>query len=173
MEKKTVFRYIKPGDLTAMERELDELALQGLGCARPGRLWRRYAPGAEARWHRIGYSRTGAGSADEITYLAAQERAGWQLLSRRKNWLLFARPRGADEQKPELTTHREPVKAHFAPIIARWESARRVMLVLGTLLLLAGFAGDFRPVQYCAVLPLVVALIATYAIKFLQEGPDK
>ena len=53
--------------------------------------------------------------------------------------------------------------------IARWEALRRVMLVLAALLLLVGYAIDVLPVLYASVIPLVVALLATYRIKHLEE----
>lgn len=171
MEKKTVFRYIRPGDISALERELDEFSARGLVCPKPGRLIRRYQSGPAGLWHRIGCSLTGPGSADEITYLAAQERAGWKLAARKKNWLLFTRPVGAEE-KPGLTTGREPVKAHFAPVIKGWESFRRWMLVLGFLLMLGGYVSDILPLLYSSVIPLAAAGVVTYVIKFLEEGPE-
>ena len=44
------------------------------------------------------------------------------------------------------------------------------MLVLGTLLLIGGYASSLLPILYATALPMTGALIATYLIKFLEEG---
>ena len=57
--------------------------------------------------------------------------------------------------------------------IARLESLRRWMLVLAALLLIGGYAIDILPVLYTSAIPLIVALLATYRIKRLEEGAGK
>ena len=57
--------------------------------------------------------------------------------------------------------------------IARLESLRRWMLVLAALLLIGGYAIDILPVLYHSAIPLIVALLATYRIKRLEEGAGK
>ena len=57
--------------------------------------------------------------------------------------------------------------------LARLESFRQVMLVLAPILLIGGYMSDLLPVLYASVLPLLAALLVTYRIKWLEEGPKK
>ena len=53
--------------------------------------------------------------------------------------------------------------------IARLETLRRWMLFLAPFLLIGGYVADCLPVMYAAVLPLGIALLATYGIKWTEE----
>jgi hypothetical protein len=57
--------------------------------------------------------------------------------------------------------------------IARLEGLRRWMLVLAALLLLGGYAVDILPVLYASAIPLAVALLVTYLIKWTEEKAGK
>ena len=57
--------------------------------------------------------------------------------------------------------------------IARYETLRRIMLILAPLLLIGGYALDILPILYAAAVPLAVALFVTYRIKHLEEGSGK
>ena len=54
--------------------------------------------------------------------------------------------------------------------IARLESLRRVLLVLGTLILLGGYLSSLLPVMYASALPLLGVALVTYRIKFIEES---
>ena len=53
--------------------------------------------------------------------------------------------------------------------IARYETLRRIMLILAPILLIGGYALDILPILYAAAVPLAVALLVTYRIKHLEE----
>ncbi len=169
MERKTQLRYHKPGHIGRWEDTLNAMARQGWQPERPGRILQRYvrAPGD---WvYRLGCCRAKDGAADEITYSSRQALAGWELYARRGIWRLYRRPAGEGEI-PELWQGREPVYDVLRRRKQGWESFRRVMLVLGTLLLIGGYASSLLPILYATALPMTGALIATYLIKFLEEG---
>ena len=57
--------------------------------------------------------------------------------------------------------------------IARYETLRKIMLILAPILLICGYALDILPILYAAALPLAIALLVTYRIKHLEEGSGK
>ena len=57
--------------------------------------------------------------------------------------------------------------------IARLESLRRVLLVLGTLILLGGYVSSLLPVMYASALPLLGVALVTYRIKYLEESGNQ
>lgn len=168
MRVKRVFRYFRPGALSALERELDLMSGKGWQAVRPGRLFQVYTEGEGAFLHRIDHCTHRPGSAGEISWMAARERAGWSVAARRKGWVLLRRP--AADPAPEEEDPRESVRALFRQRIARLESLRRWMLVLGALLLVGGYVSDLLPVLYSTALPMAVALLVTYRIKWMEEG---
>ena len=170
MKQKRVFRYFKPGDLTGMETAFNTMSREGWQVTRPGRFVQVYRQEAGACLHRLGCCTHRPGSAGEITWLAAQERAGWSVAARKGIWVLFRRPAEGAPEDASLEGHRDSVKAVFDKRIARMESFRRWMLVLASVLLLGGYASDLLPVLYSTALPLLGALFVTYRIKFLEEG---
>ena len=182
--KKRVFRYFKPGDLAGAEQAMDAMSRQGWQALRPGRFVQVYEAGEGVFLHRIGCCLHRPGSGDEITLLAAQARRGWELRARRGPWLLFRKElqdaackmrnaasgdNAAASENPTLEGHRDGVRALFSGRIARLETLRRWMLVLASVLLLGGYVSDLLPVLYATALPLLVALFATYRIKWMEE----
>lgn len=170
MKQKRVFRYFRLGDLSGMEYTLNAMSRGGWQFVRGGRLVQVYRQEPGAWVHRLSCSPHRPGSAEEIRYFAAQEREGWALAARRKGWLLFRKPARQAEEGERLAEHRAPVEALFKARIARLESLRRWMLVLAAIPLFVGYVSDLLPVLYSTALPLLVALGATYAIKFMEEG---
>lgn len=182
MPTKRCFHYYRPGDLSGLEHKLNAMSRAGWQPVRPGRFVQRYRREDGAFVHRFGYSAHRPGSADEITWLAAQQRAGWSVAARKKGWILFRKlaadqeDRGekAEDGKPRaeetLTDHRDTVKALFQKRVARMEGFRRWMLVLAALLLIGGYMSSLLPVLYATALPLLAAAFVTYRIKFLEEG---
>ena len=170
MKQKRVFRYFKPGDLAGLETTFNTMSRGGWQVTRPGRLIQVYRQEAGAYLHRLGCCAHRPGSAGEITWLAAQQRAGWSVAARKGVWVLFRRSTEGAPEDAALEGHRESVKAVFDKQIARMESFRRWMLVLASVLLLGGYASDLLPVLYSTALPLLGALFVTYRIKFLEEG---
>lgn len=183
MRYKRCFHYFRLGDLAGLESFLDAMSRGGWQAERPGRFVQRFVQGEGVFLHRIGACRHRPGSADEIAFLAAQERAGWSVAARRGPWILFRKPvppqaeedRGepdppqAEREGPDkLDGHRDSVRELFARRITRLESLRRWMLVLGALLLIGGYASALLPVLYATVLPMSVALYATYRIKWME-----
>ena len=57
--------------------------------------------------------------------------------------------------------------------IARLEAWRRVLLVLGTLILLGGYFTSLLPVMYASALPLLGVALLTYRIKYYEESMEK
>ena len=169
MSRKLVFRYFRPGDLAGLERALNDRSRGGWQAVKPGRFFQRYERGPGVYVHRIGCSVHRPGSGDEITYLAAQERAGWQLAARRGPWLLYRKPVEDPVEDETLVGHRDPVRTLFARRIAGLETLRRWLLVLGTAVMLLGYFSEIMPLFYATVLPLAAALFVTYRIKFMDE----
>ena len=170
MPKKRTFLNFRPGDLSGLERKLNEMSAAGWQAVKPGRLVQTYRQEPGAFVHRFGCSAHRPGSADEITWLAAQERAGWKPAARKKGWILFRKP--ADQSSPEdtLADGRETVETLFKAKIARLENLRRVFLVLGTLILLGGYFAALVPLMYASALPLLGVAWATCRIKYLEES---
>ncbi len=173
MEQKRTVHYYKPGDLTALEKTLNAMSRAGWQAVKPGRFVQLYERGEDCFVHRFGYCGARPGSADEIRWLAAQERAGWTAGARRKGWVLFRRPAETAEEGAALADGRDSVAAEFQRRSARLESFRRWMLVLAALLLIGGYVSDLLPVLYGTALPMLAALFVTYRIKFMEEGLAK
>ncbi|MBQ2139847.1 MAG: hypothetical protein II433_01980 [Acidaminococcaceae bacterium] len=57
--------------------------------------------------------------------------------------------------------------------IDRLERLRRVLLVLGTLILLGGYVSSLLPVMYASALPLLGVALVTYRIKYLEESGNQ
>ena len=57
--------------------------------------------------------------------------------------------------------------------IAGLEGLRRWMLILAPLLLIGGYATDILPILYAAAIPLAIALLVTYLIKWAEENTGK
>ena len=57
--------------------------------------------------------------------------------------------------------------------IARLEAVRRWTLILAAILMIGGYAASLKPILWGAVLPLTAALIVTYLIKYIEEGPAR
>ena len=172
MEQKQTFHYFRPGDLTGLEQYLNAMSRTGWQCVRPGRLRQEFVREQGAFVHRFDYSDAPAGSADAITRDAALERAGWTVAARKKGWLLCRRPEPEAEEDAELPGHREGVAKLFRRRIARLESLRRVLLILGAALMIVGYMSDLLPLLYSCVIPLVIVIPITYLIKFLNEGAE-
>ena len=173
MEQKRTIHYYKPGALTALETTLDRMSRDGWQARKPGRFAQVYERGEGCFVHRFDYCPHRAGSGDEIRWRSARELAGWQPAARKNGWLLFRKPAAEASEKEALPEGRACVKTLFQGRIARLESLRRWMLVLGSLLLIGGYASDLLPVLYATALPLSVALFVTYRIKFMEEGLQK
>lgn len=173
MSLKRVFHYFRPGDLTRLEQTLDRMSAQGWQAQNPGRFVQTYRQEPGAWVHRFGYCGARPGSAGEITYLAAQKRAGWEPAARRKGWLLYRKPADQASEEETLAGHREPIRALFDRQIGRLAAFRRWMLVLAAPLLLVGYMADLLPLLYSTALPLAAALFITYQIKFMEEGIAK
>lgn len=56
--------------------------------------------------------------------------------------------------------------------IDRLERLRRVLLVLGTLILLGGYVSSLLPVMYASALPLLGVALVTYRIKLVEESSE-
>ncbi len=56
--------------------------------------------------------------------------------------------------------------------IDRLERLRRVLLVLGTLILLGGYVSSLLPVMYASALPLLGVALVTYRIKYIEESSE-
>ncbi len=175
MKEKRTLHYYRPGNLSGLEFTLNAMSRGGWQAVKPGRFVQRYAQGEGSWLHRFDYCGDRPGSAGEITFHAERERAGWALAASRGGWRLYRRhaEAGQDDALPELPEGRARIRALFERRIARLETVRRWMLVLGALLLIGGYSSALLPILYATALPMAVALFVTYRIKFMEEGLQK
>ena len=71
----------------------------------------------------------------------------------------------AQKDAPEAERNRQRID--------RLERLRRVLLVLGTLILLGGYVSSLLPVMYASALPLLGVALVTYRIKYLEESGNQ
>lgn len=154
-----------------LEQLLDAQAAQGYALASATHKRQVFTPGGVPCRHRLGYCAGAPGSAEEITYLAAQERAGWELVCREQGWLYFRKPLDAfaEGTSQRLEGDRESIDRMFAAVIRRLEIWRRIELVLTAALVVVGYA-TVNLVMRLAVIPLLLVLGNTYLIKYMQEA---
>lgn len=154
-----------------MEWFLDARSAEGYTLVRATHRKQIFQSGGVPCRHRLGYCASSSQSADYITYVSKQERAGWELVCQEEGWLYFRKPLSElDEQDPaQLVDGREPIAKAFSAVTKRLESWRRVELVLAAALLVIGYAVNFWILRV-AVIPLALVLLNTYWIKFLQQS---
>lgn len=169
--KKTTVHYYKTGDFRRLEDRLNAMSAEGWQPVKPGRLFQRYTfDDSTAYVFRFGASERREGSADDITFLAAQKQAGWEPVCRRGCWILFRKPAeeaGEDEQLPD---GRSGIETLFARRIKSCETFRMWMIVIASALMMAGYFTDILPLLYSFAIPLLAALFVTLSIKYMQEG---
>ena len=171
MANKTLLHYYKTGAFARLEMTLDAMSAQGWQVVKAGRLLQRFERDNSAVYrHRIGYCAARKGTADAITYAAAQERAGWTPVGEKKGWILYRRPAAREEDDCRLAQDREPIAALFEKRIKARESFRRWMLVIAFALMLGGYVTDTLPVIYSFAIPMLLALLVTYQIKYMEES---
>ena len=73
----------------------------------------------------------------------------------------------------QVCMERKPASENDDRRIARLEGLRRWMLILAPLLLIGGYALDILPILYASAIPLAIALLATYLIKWTEEKAGK
>ena len=78
-----------------------------------------------------------------------------------------------NEQTERTESSGEVSDERKARRIARLEALRRWMLILAALLLIGGYALDILPILYAAAIPLAIALLVTYLIKWTEEKDCK
>ncbi len=168
--KRRVHLY-KPGDVYRLEQDLNALSAQGLQPKRLGALVQRLTPRTgPAMVYRVGYCDGRPGAAKEITYLSSQQRRGWQLVGRRRGWLLFAKPADQAQEDERLEQDRQPIAQCYKRRIKARESLRMVLLVLATALLLVGYMMDIVYIIYSFAVPMLICVLLTLEIKYMEEG---
>jgi hypothetical protein len=75
--------------------------------------------------------------------------------------------------KTERAQKDAPAEERNRQRIDRLERLRRVLLVLGTLILLGGYVSSLLPVMYASALPLLGVALVTYRIKYLEESGNQ
>ncbi len=171
MKKKTTIHYYKTGSFRALEQTLDRMSAEGRQAVKPGRLLQRYDFDNSVQYvHRFSVCEAGAGSAKEINFLAEQQRAGWEIAARRGDWILFRKNAADAEDSEALPCGYEPIEALFARKIKARETFRMWMIVLASLLMIVGYCIDLLPVLYSFAVPMLLALLVTLQIKYMQEG---
>ena len=75
--------------------------------------------------------------------------------------------------KTERAQKDSPAAERNRQRIDRLERLRRVLLVLGTLILLGGYVSSLLPVMYASALPLLGVALVTYRIKYLEESGNQ
>lgn len=169
MERETKFYPV--WKLTQLEQELDERSEAGDRVVSAGFKKRVYEPGGTPCRHRIGYLDARKQSADYITYVAAQQNAGWELICEEGNWFFFRKSCDKIEKDGDdrLVGDRDSARVEFARRIRRAESLRRLELVLAAILLVVGYATVNWVIRLAAI-PLALVLAQTYYIKFLDQA---
>lgn len=171
MKKKTTLHYYKTGDFRRLELTLDRMSAEGWQAVRPGRLLQRYVFDGNVQYlHRFSVCTARHDSADEISFLAGQERSGWEVRARRGDWLLFRKNAADAEDGEVLPCGIEPIETLFAKKIKSRETFRMWMIVLASLLMIVGYCTDMLPILYSFAVPMLLALLVTLQIKYMQEG---
>lgn len=171
MKKKTTLHYYKIGDFRRLELTLDRMSAEGWQAVRPGRLLQHYTFDDSVRFvHRLSVCSARRDSADEISFLAGQKRSGWEVRARRGNWLLFRKNADDAEDGEALPCGCDPIEALFARRIKCRETFRMWMIVLASLLMIVGYCTDMLPILYSFAVPMLLALLVTLQIKYMQEG---
>ena len=154
-----------------LERELDRESRDGWQLQTGSFAKRVYEQDGVPCRHRVGYCESRKNSADYISYVAAQTNQGWELICEDKGWLFFRKPLTAfkEEESQRLREDREGIRSLFAKQVRKQENIRIVALVLTAILLVLGYATN-NWVMRTAVLPLIVMLLNTYLIKFMNEA---
>ena len=154
-----------------LERELDRQSKDGLRLTAASFAKQSYEPGGVPCRHRIGYCPSRQNSADYISYVAAQTNQGWELVSDDKGWLFFRKPLDSfkEGETQRLREDREGIRSLFAKKVRKQENIRIVALLLAALGLVVGYATTNWIIRLAA-LPLIVMLLNTYLIKFMNEA---
>lgn len=169
--KKTTIHYYKTGDFWRLEDKLNEMSAGGLQPVKPGRLLQRFTFDDSAAYvFRFGVCEHREGSADDITFLAAQKQAGWEPVCRKGCWILFRKPAADAAPEEQLPDGREGIEARYTRRIRSRETFRMWMIVIASALMLAGYFTDILPLLYSFAIPLLAALFVTLQIKYMQEG---
>ena len=168
MERETKFYPV--WKLTELEQTLDEWSERGYQVVSAGFRKRSYEPGGTPCRHRIGRLDARKQSADYITYVAAQQNAGWELICEEGNWFFFRKSCDKIEKDGDdrLIHDRDSVRVELARRVQRAESLRRVELVIAAILLVVGYATVNWIIRLAAI-PLALVLAQTYYIKFLDQ----
>lgn len=154
-----------------MEQKLNAMSAQGWQAVKPGRLVQQYVFDDTAAYvYRFGLSDRRSGSADDITYRSAQERAGWEICARKGKWILFRKKAADAEENEMLVDGRDPIELYYAGRIKPRETFRMWMIILATILMMAGYFTDLLPLLYAFAIPMLLALLVTMQIKYMQEG---
>lgn len=168
--KKTTLHYYRPGAFSKLEQALNDRSREGWQATAPGRLLQRYVYDQSSAFvHRFAVCESRKGSAEEITFLAQNERAGWEATARKGCWILFRKRADAAQPDEQLPDGKAGIEALFARRCKKWETFRIWMIVLATALMLGGYFTDFLPVLYSFAIPMLFALLATLEIKYMQE----
>lgn len=171
MKKKTTLHYYKTGTFRQLEQTLDRMSAEGFQAVRPGRLLQRYVFDDSVQYvHRFSVCTARPGSADAISFLAAQERGGWQTAARHGDWILFRKNAADAEDGEALPCGIEPIGELFSRRIKSRETFRMWMIVLASVLMIVGYCTDLLPVLYSFAVPMLLALLVTLQIKYMQEG---
>lgn len=169
--KKTTLHYYKTGDFWRLEDKLNTMSAEGWQPVKPGRLLQRFSFDDSAAYvFRFGVCEHRELSADDITYLAAQKRAGWEPTCRKGSWILFCKPAADASPDEQLPDARSGIETLFARRIKFRETFRMWMIVIASALMLAGYFTDILPLLYSFAIPLLAALFVTLQIKYMQEG---
>lgn len=154
-----------------LEQFLDAQSEQGYQLVTATHKKQVFSTGGTPSCHRLGYCPSRPDSADAISYIAAQEQAGWELVCQEQGWLYFRRPLDTDSPsiRPRLAEDRDAISQMFAGICKRLENWRIIELLLTAALVIIGYATT-NLVMQLAVIPLLLVLLNTYLIKFMQES---
>lgn len=171
MEQQVLRQRYFSWQFSKLEQALDQKSAEGWQLTAATHKKQTFEQGGVPCRHRLGYCPAQKQTAGYISYVAAQERAGWELVCQEQGWLYFRKPLTAfaEGERQRLEEDREGIREMFTQITRKLENWRIAALILAFLLLVAGYATT-NAVMRLAVIPLVLILLDTYLIKFLTES---
>lgn len=171
MEQLVLHKRFSSWHFVRLEQLLDDQSAAGYMLISATHKKQIFEPGGVPCRHRLGYCPARQNSAAYITYVAAQENTGWELVCQEQGWLYFRKPLAAfqADENQRLKEDRDGIRQLFTMVTKKLENWRAVELVLAAILIIAGYATT-NLVLRLAVIPLVLVLINTYLIKFMSQS---
>lgn len=171
MKKKTTIHYYKYNELPRLEQMLHLMSAKGWQATRAGRLLQQYVFDDSICFvYRFCVSEHRAGTPADKDFLSAQQAANWDIVARKGCWILCRKSAAAAEENEALPDGSASIVKHFARKIKICERFRMWMILLATALLFAGYLANSMLLFYAFAIPMLLVLLVTLQIKYMQEG---